>query len=118
MTVYLFDPSKRVRRLIPCSSVTELVHDEANYGLSATIGADMQARNGDHIGFMCVDGHFRLFTVTKAEDSDNRRTTSITATDAIVQELKETIIEDHQQLDVGLKDAILGLMAASGTTDT
>ena len=115
MMVYIFTPDKRVRRIIPTSGVTDLVHDEAANILYATVGMEYAVINGEHLGFMCVDGHFRLFTVTRSENFDDNRTTIITAQDAIVLELMEMIVEDLQQLDVQLIPAIEGLIAASGT---
>jgi len=117
MMVYIFTPEKRVRRIIPTSGVTDLVHDEADCTLYATVGMEYGVANGEHLGFMCVDGRFRLFTVTKAENFDDNHTTIITAKDAIVLELMEMIVENLQQLDVQLIPAIQGLLGAAGTTD-
>lgn len=117
MMVYIFGHDKQVRRIAPENSITDLVHDEAAYTLDATVSEDLRVQNGEHIGFRCVDGHFRLFTVTKRDNDDSRHQTIIKATDAIVQELKEATVEELQQLDVGLKDAIEGLIAASDTTE-
>ena len=117
MMVYIFGHDKQVRRIAPENSITDLVHDEAAYTLDATVSEDLRVQNGEHIGFRCVDGHFRLFTVTKRDNDDSRHQTIIKATDAIVQELKEATVEELQQLDVGLKAAIEGLIAASDTTE-
>lgn len=117
MMVYIFGHDKQVRRIAPENSITDLVHDEAAYTLDATVSEDLRVQNGEHIGFRCVDGHFRLFTVTKRDNDDGRHQTIIKATDAIVQELKEATVEELQQLDVGLKEAIEGLIAASDTTE-
>ena len=117
MMVYIFGHDKQVRRIAPENSITDLVHDEAAYTLDATVSEDLMVQNGEHIGFRCVDGHFRLFTVTKRDNDDSRHQTIIKATDAIVQELKEATVEELQQLDVGLKAAIEGLIAASDTTE-
>lgn len=117
MMVYIFTPAKRVRKIIPTSGVTDLVHDEADNTLYATVGMEYGVSNGEHLGFMCVDGRFRLFTVTKAENFDDNHTTIITGKDAIVLELMEMIVEEKQQLDVQLIPAIEGLLAAAGTTD-
>ena len=117
MMVYIFGHDKQVRRIAPENSITDLVHDEAAYTLDATVSEDLRVQNGEHIGFRCVDGHFRLFTVIKRDNDDSRHQTIIKATDAIVQELKEATVEELQQLDVGLKVAIEGLIAASDTTE-
>lgn len=117
MMVYIFTPDKRVRRIIPTAGVTDLVHDEADCALYTTVGMEYGVINGEHLGFMCVDGRFRLFTVTKSENFDDNRTTIITAKDAIVLELMEMIVENLQQLDVQLITAIQGLLGAAGTQD-
>ena len=117
MMVYIFGHDKQVRSIAPENSITDLVHDEAAYTLDATVSEDLRVQNGEHIGFRCVDGHFRLFTVIKRDNDDSRHQTIIKATDAIVQELKEATVEELQQLDVGMKVAIEGLIAASDTTE-
>ena len=115
MMVYIFDAAKRVRKILSPGSITELVHDEGAYSLSAAISMDAAVKNGEHIGFKCVDGHFRIFTVTKSENFDDAATAYITARDTIVMELMETIVEDLQQLDVQLIPAIEGLLEAAQT---
>lgn len=116
MTVYVFDAAKQVRKIIPPNGVTELVHDEAYRTINATVAMSLTVKNGEHLGFMCVDGRFRLFTVTRSENHDDTQTTIITATDAAVQELMEIVVEEKQQLDVTLTAAIQGLLDASGAT--
>lgn len=115
MMVYIFDAAKRVRKILSPGSITELVHDEGAYSLSAAISMDAAVKNGEHIGFKCVDGHFRIFTVTQSENFDDAATAYITARDTIVMELMETIVEELQQLDVQLIPAIEGLLAAAQT---
>ena len=39
MMVYIFDAAKRVRKILSPGSITELVHDEGAYSLSAAISA-------------------------------------------------------------------------------
>lgn len=110
MTVYLFDKWQKVRRIIPENGVTELVHDEGGYALTAKVAADLKVITGEYLGFKCVDGHFRLFEVTAANLDDARHVQDITATDAIVAELKGKIIEDLQQIDTDLATAIKGIL--------
>lgn len=113
MTVYIFSALKSVRDIVPVNGLVGLVHDEAAYTLTATIPMDLSVVPGEHLGFMCVDNRFRMFTVTKAENRDFDGTTIITATDTAVQELKETVVEDLQQLDATLYDSVTALIAAS-----
>lgn len=110
MTTYLFDRWKKVRRIIPPGGVTELIHDEGAYTLTAQVAAELSVVNGEYLGFRCVDGRFRMFEVSGANLDDERHVIDITATDAIVQELSEDITEDLQQLDVDLATAIKGIL--------
>ena len=114
MILYIFDRDKRVRKIVPMEAVSELVHDEADKTITATIADDSAVKTGEHIGFKCVDDHFRLFTVTRAEKHDDTHTIYMRGTDAIIRELQEIIVEEKQQLDVGLKEAIQGLLDAAG----
>lgn len=110
MTVYLFDKWRKVRRIIPQGGVTELIHDEGAYTLTAQVTEELRIITGEYLGFKCVDGRFRLFEVTAANLDDDRHVQDITATDAIVAELSEKFTEDLQQLDVDLKTAIKGIL--------
>lgn len=113
MTVYIFDRQKRARKLLPANAVTDLVHDEAACTLTAEISADVaMMQTGEYIGFACVDGKFRLFEATGVNINDDRRMIGITATDAAVAELTGTVIEDVQQLDVSLGEALKTLLPA------
>ena len=116
MTVYIFDEQKRVRKIIPQNGVISLIHDEANFQLHAEISMSMHVKNGEHLGFMCVDNRFRIFTVVLSEDFDDRGVTILTATDAIVQELKETIVENCTQTTT-VKSAITALLRSAGVLD-
>ena len=116
MTVYIFDEQKRVRKIIPQNGVISLIHDEANFQLHAEISMSLHVKNGEHLGFMCVDNRFRIFTVVLSEDFDDRGVTILTATDAIVQELKETIVENCTQTTT-IKNAITALLRSAGVLD-
>ena len=113
MTLYIFSALKTLRDIVPPAGLTGLVHDESAYTVSATIPMDLTVVPGEHIGFMCVDGRFRMFTVTKAENKDFDATTIITGIDTAVQELKETIVPELQQLEVNLHDSVVALLDAS-----
>lgn len=113
MTFYLFDKWKKVRRILPPNSVINLVHKESNGSLTGILHSDIQVANGDYIGFLCHDGHFRLFEVTGANLNDELHYIDITATDAIITELKCKVVEDLQQLNTKLDAAIKGLLPGS-----
>lgn len=107
MTVYVFDKDKTQRTPLSPSQITDLIHDENNYSLTAAISSDVPLKNGEYIGFTCADGKFRLFEISKAANDDDRNVTDVTASDAIVAEAKEAIIDGEvQQLDVKLTAAL------------
>lgn len=107
VTVYLFDKNRRVRAPLGPGDAVDLIHDENNHKITVSVSARHAVKNGEYIGFACVDGHYRLFCVTEALMDDDKRMIDVTATDAIVQDMKEAIIEDKQLLDVNLTDALL-----------
>ena len=108
VTVYLFDKDRRVRAPLGPGDAVDLIHDENNYKITISVAAKYAVKNGEYIGFTCIDDHFRLFCVTDAVLDDDKRMIDVTATDAIVQDAKEAIIEDKQLLDVTLYEALLG----------
>lgn len=107
VTVYLFGKDRRVRAPLGPGDAVDLIHDENNHKITVSVSAKHAVKNGEYIGFGCIDGHYRLFCVTEALLDDDKRMIDVTATDAIVQEMKEVIIEDKQLLDVNLTDALL-----------
>lgn len=110
MTVYLFDRWQKVRRIIPPGGVKKLIHDEGAYTLEAEITIDIPISPGEHLGFLCVDGRFRLFEVSSANENDAYHVWEINATDASVVELKGIIREDMQLIDLTLTDALQSLL--------
>lgn len=116
--VYLFDAKRQVRRVLT-SGVSELMHKEHDYLLTAEIPTDCNAMPGEYLGFTCVDGRFRLFEIDDAEDDDFKGVTSISATDAAISDLATTVlvslaVEDVQAQDI-LKNALSGTGWAIGT---
>ena len=106
VTVYIFGKNRRVRVPLGPEDAQDLIHDENEHKITISVSAAHNVQNGEHIGFRCVDGRFRIFTVTNAVLDDDKRMIDVTATDAIVQDMKETIIESKQQLDVSLLEAL------------
>ncbi len=115
MTVYVFDRDKKIREILSADQVIEIIHDESNYSIHAEIDGNIALEPGEHIGFRCVDDRFRIFTVDSAAHDDDHNVMDVTATDAIVSELQEIILEEKQQLDVQLHDAIRELLPAEWT---
>jgi hypothetical protein len=106
VTVYIFAKDRRVRVPLGPAEAQDLIHDENEHKITISVRAAHNVQNGEHIGFICVDGRFRLFTVTNTVLDDDKRVIDVTATDAIVQDMKEAIIESNQQLDVSLLEAL------------
>lgn len=89
MTVYIFDANRRIRRVLP--DVTELLHTESDGTLEAVFPQTAGATPGEELGFSCVDGLFRLFTIDSVEHDDHNGTAIVTATDAARAELQDTV---------------------------
>lgn len=115
MTLYVFDQNKSLRTALADSRVYELIHDENNDQVTAKVAQGVEIKTGEYIGFACVDGKFRLFEADDISHDDDRNVTEITAKDAAVAELQEIIIEELQQLDVTLTDALTALLPEEWT---
>ena len=89
MTVYIFDVNRRIRRVLP--DVTELLHTESDGTLEAVFPQTAGATPGEELGFACVDGLFRLFTIDSVGHDDHNGTAIVTATDAARAELQDTV---------------------------
>lgn len=115
VTLYVFDTHKQARGVLT-SGVAELIHSEADWMLQARIPTSVQAEPGEYLGFLCVDGAFRLFCIDTAEDSERDGLTSITATDAGVEELTGMVVRSAQAENVGARDAFAAILAETGWT--
>lgn len=113
VTLYVFDTHKQVRRVLT-SGVVELIHSEADWMLQARIPTSVQAEPGEYLGFLCIDGAFRLFCIDTAEDSERDGLTSITATDAGVEELAGMVVRSAQAENVGAREAFASILADTG----
>ena len=125
LNLYLFDSKKKLRQPI-VHGVSELIHAEDTYDLSAEIDAKYDAMPGEYLGFFCVDGRFRMFRIDTAEYDDAKDVTIITATDAAVSELANSVVPGAIRLtdgkltaavDAALKGSefTVGEMTADGT---
>ena len=110
VTLYVFDTHKQARRVLT-SGVVELIHSEADWMLQAQIPTSVQVEPGEFLGFVCVDGAFRLFCIDTSEDSERDGLTSITATDAGVEELAGMVVRSAQAENVGARDAFAAILA-------
>lgn len=110
--VYLFDTHRRVRQVLP--DVYELVHDEAEWRLTAQVPLSAGAQPGEYLGFTCVDGAFRLFGIDEAEDDERSGVTAIDATDAAVWDLTGVIVKSVKLEDAGAAEAFGAVLSVTG----
>lgn len=110
--VYLFDTHRRVRQVL--SDVYELVHDEAEWRLTAQIPLSAGAQPGEYLGFTCVDGAFRLFGIDEAEDDERSGVTAIDATDAAVWDLTGVVVKSVKLEDAGAAEAFGAILNGTG----
>lgn len=110
--VYLFDTHRRVRQVLP--DVYELVHDEAEWRLTAQVPLSAGAQPGEYLGFTCVDGAFRLFGIDEAEDDERSGVTAIDATDAAVWDLTGVIVKSVKLADAGAAEAFGAILNGTG----
>lgn len=110
--VYLFDTHRRVRQVLP--DVYELVHDEAEWRLTAQIPLSAGAQPGEYLGFICVDGAFRLFGIDEAEDDERSGVTAIDATDAAVWDLMGVVVKSVKLEDAGAAEAFGAILNGTG----
>ena len=110
--VYLFDTHRRVRQVLP--DVYELVHDEAEWRLTAQIPLSAGAQPGEYLGFTCVDGAFRLFGIDETEDDERSGVTAIDATDAAVWDLTGVIVKSVKLEDAGAAEAFGAILSGTG----
>lgn len=110
--VYLFDTHRRVRQVLP--DVYELVHDEAEWRLTAQIPLSAGVQPGEYLGFTCVDGAFRLFGIDEAEDDEQSGVTVIDATDAAVWDLTGVVVKSVKLEDAGAAEAFSAILSGTG----
>ncbi|MGN0776748.1 MAG: phage tail spike protein [Candidatus Ventricola sp.] len=111
--LYLLDSRRRIRRAIVWG-VYELIHDEASYKLDAEIDVTYSAEPGEYLGFFDVDHHFRLFSIDKADDDDQRGVTVITATDSAIAQLAHSIVPEVRLEAATARQAAEAVLSGSG----
>lgn len=113
VTLYVLDSLKKVRAVIT-RGISELIHDEAGFALTAEIPASCRADSGEYLGLECVDGRFRLFEIDTATDDEVRNVTEIRATDAAVAELSASICENAAQQEAQAPALAAAILSGSG----
>lgn len=112
VTVYIFDANRRIRRVLP--DVTELLHTESDGTLEAVFPQTAGATPGEELGFSCVDGLFRLFTIDSVEHDDHNGTAIVTATDAARAELQDTVTLNVELESAAAIEAARQILAGRG----
>lgn len=112
LTVWIFDKNRRMRKA--ARQVIELIHSEADGGMTAELPAWYRVHAGEYIGLKCADGRFRLFEVTQADRLDETGTAEITGRDAAWAELSQTIAESAAIKNKTAKAAMTALLSGTG----
>lgn len=89
--IYLFDNAKNPKGV--ARHVQEIMHNEGDYEAEAQILSADKPDYGDHFGFQCVDGRFRLFLIRLVDTADETGVCTLTGTDAAVAELNTMMVE-------------------------
>lgn len=112
VTAYLFDANRRIRRVLP--DMTELLHTESDGTLEAVLPQTAGASPGEELGFTCVDGLFRLFTIDSVEHDDHDGTAIVAATDAARAELQDSVVLNVEQESAMAVDAARQMLDGRG----
>ena len=96
--LYLYDEGKKPRG-VALWGIQKLIHDERDFQLTAELLNSYKVRSGEHLGFMCDDGRFRLFKAERAVVHTNEGFTTVTATESAVAELARSVIYEVRCTD-------------------
>lgn len=113
--IYLFDAAKNPRRPIR-KGVQEIIHSEGEYTAITQVLAKDAPEYGEHFGFRCVDGRFRLFRVENVEINDEAGTCMISGTDAAIAELDSSVVTYLPMQNTTAAKAITACLQGTGWT--
>lgn len=113
--IYLFDAAKNLRRPVK-EGVQEIIHSEGEYTAIAQLLARDSPAYGDHFGFKCMDGRFRLFRIENVEISDEAGTCMITGTDAAIAELDSSVVTYLPMQNTTAVQAVTACLQDTGWT--
>ncbi len=111
--VYLYTGKLEARAAI-VSGISELIHAERDYTLSATIPEKYKAVPGEYLGFRCIDGRYRLFLIDHVDGVEDDGTLEITATDAAVAELNGSVARGVTLEGKTAEEAVREIIAGTG----
>lgn len=112
VTAWLFDKTGKLRQ--PVRQLVELVHSEADGILTAEIPAWYKPRAGESLGFLCVDGRYRMFAIDTVDELDERGTAEISARDAAWAELSQTVCENAEIKNRSAESALAAVLSGTG----
>lgn len=111
--IYLFDAAMNLRRPIR-EGVQEIIHSEGEYTAITQVLAKDAPEYGNHFGFRCVDGRFRLFRVENVEINDEAGTCMISGTDAAIAELESSVVTYLPMQNTTAAKAITACLQGTG----
>jgi hypothetical protein len=112
--IWMFDHNKKLKK--PIKHVQEIIHTEGDYSCEAQILSADKPEYGDHFGFECADGRFRLFLIRIVDTSDETCVCTLTGTDAAVAELDTIIVESLGLAGKTAQEAAQGALNGTGWT--
>lgn len=119
-TIYCFDKDSQLK--FTCPEPLSFLHEEHTFGLRGSFLDEVlggmpalygKLHEGDRLGFLDIDGHFRLFEIDKLEWAQPESTCTFFATDLAVRELADIVIRDLRPTNVQAGMAVTHLL--SGT---
>ncbi len=113
--LYLYDDQRNLRGTA-LWGVSKLIHDERDFMLTAELSSGYGVSAGDYVGFTCVDGRYRLFRADKAETDVGAGMTTVTATEAAVAELSNSIVRAVRYEETDAATAARAAIEGSGFT--
>lgn len=111
--IHLFDSRKQHKRLVR-RGVQEIIHNEGEYNATAQLMSKDAPAYGDHFGFRCADGRFRIFLINDIEITDRTNTCTVTGTDAAIAELDGKVLETLGLNDTTAKEAAREALKGTG----
>lgn len=113
LTVYLFNELLQQRAAI-VGGMTELIHSEADGALTLEMQTGHRPRPGEHVGFLCRDGRYRLFEIQTVDDVDAEGLDYIEAVDSARAELETTISTGAVLADKPVRESVETLISGTG----
>lgn len=95
-----------------CEAI-ELQHTEANGTLYAQLSSSVQLEAGDCIGFLCVDGRYRLFEISSRELKEPDGIWDVNGVDKAICELMDEPVVDVRARDITIGVYLTRLLAST-----